>query len=71
MSSERIKVTKHIKDCGNSWCSDPAGCPGHDIGYTYNSIVDISTITIDGKDVIVMGDDLIVELAKMILETQE
>lgn len=71
MGSERIKVSKHINDCGNSWCNGDAGCPGHDIGYTYNSVVDISTITIDGKDVIVMGDDLIVELAIMIVEASE
>lgn len=71
MGSERIKVEKHLKDCGNSWCRNPAGCSGHTIGYTYNSVVDISTVTIDGEAVIVMGDDLVVELAHMILDSQD
>lgn len=71
MGSERIKVSRKIKDCGNSWCNDPAGCPSHTIGYTYNSIVDISTVTIDDEPVIVMGDDLVVSLADMIMKAQQ
>lgn len=71
MGSERIKVSQKIADCGNSWCDGDIGCQGHTIGYRYNSIVDISTVTVDGEDLIVMGDDLVVELAKMIVKANE
>lgn len=69
MSSERIKVERRVRDCGRC-CDLYAGCKGHTIGYRYNSVFDISTITIDGEDIIVAGDMLVDEIADMIMDAK-
>ena len=67
MGSERIKVERHIKDCGNGWCGDPGDCKGHHLKYIYNSIVDYSTISIDGQE-FTAPDNIIDALAELIVK---
>jgi hypothetical protein len=67
MSSERIKVEKRIKDCGNGWCGDFGVCRGHTLKYTYNSIVDYSTLELDGKEFIA-PDNVIDALSQLVID---
>lgn len=70
MSSERIKVEKRIEDCGNGWCNGDAPCGGHTLRYTYNSIVDMSTIGIDGVELTSPG--IVIDmLAELIVTSNE
>lgn len=70
MSSERIKVERKIKDCGNGWCGDPGDCKGHTLKYTYNSIVDYSTVELDGQSW-TAPDNVIDALADLIIKGNE
>lgn len=65
MGANRIHVEQKVKDCGNGWCNDPEPCPGHTMKYNYNSVVDISTIELDGQT-ISGDDDLLLQLIEMI-----
>lgn len=70
MGKERIKVERVIEDCGNGWCGDPGDCKGHTLRYTHNSIVDYSTLELDGQQ-FTAPDNVIDELAQLVIDGNE
>lgn len=59
MGSNRILAERDIQDCGNGWCGDPGNCEGHHLKFNYNSVVDYSTLELDGFHI--TGPDNIIE----------